>query len=45
MNHQYREDSIREFLNYEFLSEILTRELTEAEILSLEAFLDNANNY
>jgi len=37
---QYKEDSIREFLDYEFQTEILSRELTESEEARLNAWLD-----
>jgi hypothetical protein len=37
---QYREDSTLEFLNYEFLTEILSRELTESEETRLNDWLN-----
>jgi hypothetical protein len=40
MNHQYKQDAILEFLNYEFQTEILSRELTESEEARLNEWLD-----
>jgi hypothetical protein len=37
---QYRQDAILEFLNYEFLTEIISRELTESEETRLNEWLD-----
>ena len=37
---QYREEALREFLYREFLTEILTRELTDDEQARLDSWID-----